>query len=82
MDIDSIKAVWFLIASPIMLLIGWNQVSVRTLRARLNNTYTKDEVESIVDLKLEPTRVDISHISTNLNRVEGQIDQLIKLHLK
>ena len=72
-----IKYGWMFISGVMFALFGW-------LFKKANDTYTKQEVEKLFDLKMEPLKQSVDRLNTSTERsaeiMEKLNDNLNKLH--
>ncbi len=72
-------------ATIVAIMIGYAVWTIKKLTARLDNTYNKQDVKDLIDLKLRVLHVEISCITEDirsmdkhLERVERKIDKLLQ----
>jgi len=59
------------------LLFRWLHVQTRDNKLRIDEMYDKREVNEMIDLKLLPLAVGISHVQEELKEVKAMIGKLL-----
>ncbi len=59
------------------LLFRWQHVQTRDNKLRLDTMYNKEEVKEMIDIKLQPLAVGISHVQDDLKEVKSMIGRLL-----
>ena len=59
------------------LLFRWQHVQTRDNKLRIDRMYNKSEVNEMIDLKLQPLAVGISHVQEELKEVKAMIGKLL-----
>ncbi len=59
------------------LLFRWQHVQTRDNKLRIDKMYDKREVNEMIDLKLQPLAVGISHVQDELKEVKAMIGRLL-----
>ena len=59
------------------LLFRWQHVQTRDNKLRIDKMYDKREVNEMIDLKLQPLAVGISHVQDELKEVKSMIGRLL-----
>lgn len=59
------------------LLFRWQHVQTRDNKLRIDKMYDKDEVKEMIDIKLQPLAVGISHVQEELKEVKHMIGRLL-----
>ena len=59
------------------LLFRWQHVQTRDNKLRIDKMYDKDEVKEMIDIKLQPLAVGISHVQDELKEVKSMIGRLL-----
>ncbi len=59
------------------LLFRWQHVQTRDNKLRIDTMYNKSEVNEMIDLKLQPLAVGISHVQEELKEVKAMIGKLL-----
>ena len=59
------------------LLFRWQHVQTRDNKLRIDAMYSKDEVKEMIDIKLQPLAVGISHVQDDLKEVKNMIGRLL-----
>jgi len=59
------------------LLFRWQHVQTRDNKLRIDTMYSKHEVNEMIDLKLQPLAVGISHVQEELKEVKAMIGKLL-----
>jgi len=63
------------------LLLRWLHMQIRDNKTRIDskagNTYTKEETNDRIDLKLKPIEVGIDHVKKELSAVKHMIGRLL-----
>lgn len=59
------------------LLFRWQHVQTRDNKLRIDKMYNKHEVNEMIDLKLQPLAVGISHVQDELKEVKAMIGKLL-----
>ena len=65
----------------IVMVFKWLHTQVRDNKLRMDkmaqDSYSKEETKEMVDLKLQPLAVGISHVQTELKEVKHMIGRLL-----
>jgi len=59
------------------LLFRWLHVQTRDNKLRIDEMYDKAEVKEMIDIKLQPLAVGISHVQDELKEVKAMIGRLL-----
>lgn len=59
------------------LLFRWQHVQTRDNKLRIDKMYSKSEVKEMIDIKLQPLAVGISHVQDELKEVKSMIGRLL-----
>ena len=59
------------------LLFRWLHVQTRDNKLRIDEMYDKAEVKEMIDIKLQPLAVGISHVQEELKEVKAMIGRLL-----
>lgn len=59
------------------LLFRWQHVQTRDNKLRIDEMYNKAEVKEMIDIKLQPLAVGISHVQDELKEVKAMIGKLL-----
>ncbi len=59
------------------LLFRWQHVQTRDNKLRIDKMYDKKEVKEMIDIKLQPLAVGISHVQEELKEVKAMIGKLL-----
>ena len=63
---------------PVMLCyIGFNERDKGTMRTKIENTSPKNDVEKLIDMKMQVHQVQIQDIKEDLERIEAKLDTIL-----
>lgn len=65
---------WILVAG----IMGQQFYEKRRDKARLDNTYTKQETEQQISLRMKPLETEIKHLTTSTQQLSKSIEELSK----
>jgi ubiquinone biosynthesis protein UbiJ len=76
------KIIW----AGVVAVLGYVIWTVKRITTKIDNTYTKDEILQIVDLKLTTVKAELAALKANdarleaqLHRLEQKIDRLLEM---
>lgn len=74
---DLIDFCKYVVIPLLLAYIGFNEKDKRMIKKTLEKTAPKNEVEKLIDLKMQIHQVEIREMKGDLARIESKLDRLI-----
>jgi hypothetical protein len=78
MNVDLYDLLKFILLPVILFYIGFNERDKLNMKLKLEKTSVKEEVEKLIDLKMNVHQVQIQDIKDDLHRIETKLDVVLE----
>lgn len=76
MNLDTITLIVTTLGGGVLSYLVWR---AKTIDTKLSRTMSRDDIMELIDMKLEPIKVQHNDLDDRLDRLEVKIDRLIEL---